>query len=123
MVLAPNTLVDQITTEEYKEQVKAYQYAASRQSEIERLAVDKENRSLYRKLCCQPGQWRKNPGLGGRLRVMGYGTGRLWRFPPMMSGTLPLPVSITPIRIVITPDEGLSEPDRGLYRSRERKDG
>ena len=123
MVLAPeHPLVDKITTEEYKEQVKAYQYAASRQSEIERLAIDKEKTGVF------TGSYAINPVNGEKIPVwmadyvmMVTELGRLWPFPPMTNGILPLPVSITyRSRIVIAPAEALAEPLTEAYTEVEK---
>ncbi|HHT05907.1 MAG TPA: leucine--tRNA ligase [Hydrogenispora sp.] len=118
MVLAPeHPLVDQITTEEYKEQVKAYQYAASRQSEIERLAVDKEKTGVF------TGSYAVNPVNGEKIPVwvadyvmMGYGTGAIMAVPAHDERDFAFARKYNlPIRIVITPDEGLSEPLTAAY--------
>ncbi len=48
MVLAPeHPLVDKLTTPEHQEEVDAYQFQAARQSEIERLAVDREKTGVF----------------------------------------------------------------------------
>ncbi|NLW59684.1 MAG: leucine--tRNA ligase [Firmicutes bacterium] len=118
MVLAPeHPLVDKITTEEYKEQVKAYQYAASRQTEIERLAVDKEKTGVF------TGSYAINPVNGEKIPVwiadyvmMGYGTGAIMAVPAHDERDFAFARKYNlPIRVVITPDEGLPEPLTAAY--------
>jgi leucyl-tRNA synthetase len=83
MVLAPeHPLVDKLTTPEYRDEVKAYQYHAARQSEIERLAVDKEKTGVF------IGGYAINPVNGERIPIwiadyvlMAYGTGAIMGVP------------------------------------------
>jgi len=83
MVLAPeHPLVDKLTTAEYQEQVQAYQHQAARQSEIERLAVDKEKTGVF------IGGYAINPVNGERIPIwvadyvmMTYGTGAIMGVP------------------------------------------
>ncbi len=83
MVLAPeHPLVNLITTDEYRAQVKDYQLQAARQSEIERLAVDKEKTGIF------TGSYAINPVNGEQIPIwiadyvmMGYGTGAIMAVP------------------------------------------
>jgi leucyl-tRNA synthetase len=83
MVLAPeHPLVDKLVTPEYREQVQAYQHQAVRQSEIERLAVDKEKTGVF------IGAYAINPVNDERIPIwiadyvlMGYGTGAIMAVP------------------------------------------
>ena len=83
MVLAPeHPLVDKLTTPEYREAVEAYKHQAARQSEIERLAVDKEKTGVF------IGAYAINPVNGERIPIwiadyvlMTYGTGAIMGVP------------------------------------------
>ena len=69
MVLAPeHELVSKITTPEQKEAVESYVRQANLKSDLERTELAKEeNRCIYRILCCEPYERKKNPRVGGRL--------------------------------------------------------
>jgi leucyl-tRNA synthetase len=83
MVLAPeHPLVDRLTTAECRETVKAYQFQAGRQTEIERGAADKEKTGVF------IGAYAVNPVNGERIPIwiadyvmMGYGTGAIMAVP------------------------------------------
>ncbi|MFQ5811853.1 MAG: leucine--tRNA ligase [Anaerolineae bacterium] len=83
MVLAPeHPLVDKLTTPERRKEVEAYKQQAARQSEIERLAVDKEKTGLF------IGAYAINPVNGERIPIwiadyvlMTYGTGAIMAVP------------------------------------------
>lgn len=83
MVLAPeHPLVDELTPPAYRRQVADYQHQAARQSEIERLAVDKEKTGIF------IGAYAVNPVNGKRIPIwiadyvlMGYGTGAIMAVP------------------------------------------
>jgi leucyl-tRNA synthetase len=83
MVLAPeHPLVDKLTTFESRQAVQDYQFQASRQSEIERLATDKEKTGVF------TGAYAFNPVNGARIPIwiadyvmMGYGTGAIMAVP------------------------------------------
>jgi len=83
MVLAPeHPLVDELTTDEYREAVDAYQHQAARQSEIERTATDKEKSGVF------IGAYAINPVNGMRIPIwiadyvmMTYGTGAIMGVP------------------------------------------
>jgi leucyl-tRNA synthetase len=118
MVLAPeHPLVDKITTEDCKEQVKAYQFQASRQSEIERLAVDKEKTGVF------TGSYATNPVNGEKIPVwiadyvmMGYGTGAIMAVPAHDERDFSFARKYNlPIKVVIAPPEGLAEPLSEAY--------
>ncbi|MBN1640735.1 MAG: leucine--tRNA ligase [Anaerolineae bacterium] len=83
MVLAPeHPLVDALTTEEQREAVQAYKFQAARQSEIERVAVDREKTGVF------IGAFAINPVNGARIPIwiadyvmMTYGTGAIMAVP------------------------------------------
>jgi len=83
MVLAPeHPLVDKLTTEEHQADVEAYRFEASRQSEIERLATDKEKTGVF------IGAYAVNPVNDERIPIwiadyvmMTYGTGAIMAVP------------------------------------------
>ncbi len=83
MVLAPeHPLVDELTTPEYRQAVKDYQYQAARQSEIERLSTEKEKTGVF------IGAYAINPVNGQRIPIwisdyvmMTYGTGAIMGVP------------------------------------------
>lgn len=83
MVLAPeHPLVDKLTTPDHMEEVKAYQFQASRQSEIDRLSTEKEKTGVF------IGAYAINPVNGKRIPIwiadyvmMTYGTGAIMAVP------------------------------------------
>jgi leucyl-tRNA synthetase len=83
MVLAPeHPLVEQLTSDECRQAVQEYQYQASRQSEIERTAVDKDKTGVF------IGTYAINPVNGARIPIwiadyvmMTYGTGAIMAVP------------------------------------------
>lgn len=83
MVLAPeHPLVDRLTGEAHRLAVADYRYEASRQSEIERLATDKEKTGVF------IGAYAVNPVNGARIPIwvadyvlMTYGTGAIMGVP------------------------------------------
>lgn len=83
MVLAPeHPMVAELTTPDAKAAVEAYCLQASRQSEIERLATDKEKTGVF------TGSYAINPINGERIPIwiadyvmMGYGTGAIMAVP------------------------------------------
>ncbi len=83
MVLAPeHPLVDKVTTPDRREEVEAYKYQAARQSEIERLSVEKEKTGVF------TGGYAVNPVNGVRVPIwisdyvlMTYGTGAIMGVP------------------------------------------
>lgn len=83
MVLAPeHPLVSQLTTVAQRAEVEAYQLQASRQTEIERTATDKEKTGVF------IGAYAINPVNGERIPIwiadyvlMGYGTGAIMAVP------------------------------------------
>jgi leucyl-tRNA synthetase len=83
MVLAPeHPLVEKLTSPEQKEAVKAYQVEASRQSDIDREAIDKEKTGV------STGGFAINPVNGEKIPVwiadyvlMTYGTGAIMAVP------------------------------------------
>ncbi len=83
MVLSPeHPLVERITRPEYREAVQAYQKQAARQTEIERLSVEKEKTGVF------TGAYAINPVNGARIPIwiadyvlMTYGTGAIMAVP------------------------------------------
>ena len=83
MVLAPeHPLVDKLTTDEYREKVEAYRLQATRQSEIDRLATDKEKTGVF------TGAYAVNPVNGEQIPIwiadyvlMTYGSGAIMAVP------------------------------------------
>lgn len=83
VVLAPeNPLVDEITTEEYKEQVEAYKEAAKKQSDIERQSITREKTGVF------TGSYAINPINGKQVPIWvadyvlaTYGTGAVMAVP------------------------------------------
>jgi leucyl-tRNA synthetase len=83
MVLAPeHPLVEKITTDAYRQAVKAYQEAASKQTDIEREATDKEKSGVF------TGGYAINPVNDERIPIwiadyvlMSYGTGAIMAVP------------------------------------------
>jgi len=106
MVLAPeHPLVDKLTTPEHQEEVEAYKFQAARQSEIERLAVDREKTGVF------IGAYAVNPVNDERIPIyiadyvmMTYGTGAIMAVPGhderdfafAQKYGLPIPVVIEP---------------------------
>jgi len=83
MVLSPeHPLVDEISTEDKKEEIEAYQLEASRQSDIEREATDKEKTGVF------TGAYAINPVNDEKIPIwiadyvlMSYGTGAIMAVP------------------------------------------
>ncbi len=83
MVLAPeHPLVEKLTTEAYREEVADYRQQAARQSDIERLATDKEKTGVF------IGAYAINPVNEARIPIwiadyvlMSYGTGAIMAVP------------------------------------------
>jgi leucyl-tRNA synthetase len=83
MVLAPeHLLVDKLTTPEYREEVEAYKFQASRQSEIDRLSTEREKSGVF------IGAYAINPVNGNCIPIwiadyvmMTYGTGAIMGVP------------------------------------------
>jgi leucyl-tRNA synthetase len=83
MVLAPeHPLIDKLTTSECRSAVEQYRFEASRQTEIERSATDKEKSGVF------IGAFAINPVNGQRIPIwiadyvmMGYGTGAIMAVP------------------------------------------
>ena len=81
--MAPeNPLVDEITTDEYKEQVEAYKEAAKKQSEIERQSLTREKTGVF------TGSYAINPVNGKQVPIWvadyvlaTYGTGAVMAVP------------------------------------------
>ncbi len=83
MVLAPeHPLVEKLTTGEHRGEIAAYAEQASRQTEIQRQAADKEKTGVF------TGSYALNPVNGERVPIwiadyvlMGYGTGAIMAVP------------------------------------------
>jgi leucyl-tRNA synthetase len=106
MVLAPeHPLVQEITTPQYREVVADYVSKASRQTEIERLAANKEKTGVFTGACAI------NPVNGERVPIwiadyvmMGYGTGAIMAVPAHDERDFDFAVKFQlPIKIVIAP--------------------
>ena len=90
MVLAPeHPLVQEIITPEKKQVVEEYVVKAGRQTEIERLATNKEKSGVF------SGSFAINPVNGERIPIwiadyvmMGYGTGAIMAVPAPIAGFL-----------------------------------
>jgi len=105
-VLAPeHPLVEELTKPECREEVETYRLAASRQTEIERLAAERERTGVF------IGSYATNPMNGERVPIyvadyvmMGYGTGAIMGVPAHDTRDfefakryeLPIPVVIAP---------------------------
>ncbi len=109
MVLAPeHPLVQEITTPENKDIVNEYVVKASRQTEIERLAANKEKTGVF------SGAYAINPVNGERIPIwiadyvmMGYGTGAIMAVPAHDERDFDFAVKFQlPIKMVIAPQEG-----------------
>ena len=109
MVLAPeHPLVEQLTTEEYRGAVAAYQEQSRRQSEIERLSTEKEKSGVF------TGARAVNPVNGAEIPIwisdyvlMGYGTGAIMAVPAHDERDFQFATKFTlPIVEVIAPPEG-----------------
>jgi leucyl-tRNA synthetase len=106
LVLAPeHPLVDKLTTPEHRAEVAAYVHRARRQSEIERLAEDREKTGVF------IGAYARHPLTNGRIPIyigdyvlLTYGTGAIHAVPAHDSRDfvfarkyhLPIPVVIAP---------------------------
>lgn len=106
MVIAPeHPLVELLTTPEHRTEVQAYQHQASRQSEIERLSLDKEKTGVF------TGSYATNPVNGEQIPVwiadyvmMGYGTGAIMAVPAHDTRDFAFAQKYNlPIKIVISP--------------------
>ncbi|NKB89864.1 MAG: leucine--tRNA ligase [Acidobacteria bacterium] len=83
MVLAPeHDLVDQLTSEDQREQIAEYVAAAAKASEIERSAEDREKTGVF------TGSYAQNPASGEKIPIwiadyvmVGYGTGAIMAVP------------------------------------------
>ncbi len=83
MVLSPeHTLVNKLTPESHRATVQAYQYQASRQTDIERSAAEREKTGVF------TGAYAINPVNGERIPIwiadyvlMTYGTGAIMAVP------------------------------------------
>lgn len=106
MVLAPeHPLVDKLTKPKHRDEVEAYKFQAARQTEIERLASDKEKTGVF------IGAYAVNPVNDERIPIwisdyvmMTYGTGAIMAVPAhderdfafAQKFGLPIPVVISP---------------------------
>ena len=106
-VLAPeHPLVDEITTPDHAEEVHAYQYKASRQSEIDRLSTERERDGVF------TGAYAVHPLTGEDIPIyvadyvlMSYGTGAIMGVPGHDERDydfarrvgLPIPVVVAPL--------------------------
>jgi len=118
MVLAPeHPLVDKLTTEEHREEVEAYKLQASRQTEIERLAADKEKTGVF------IGAYAINPVNEERIPIwvadyvmMTYGTGAIMAVPAHDERDFAFAQKFDlPIPVVIAPEDWDGEPLEEAY--------
>jgi leucyl-tRNA synthetase len=109
MVLAPeHPLVPEITDPQYKGVVDEYVVKAGRQTEIERLAANKEKTGVF------SGAYAINPVNGERIPIwiadyvmMGYGTGAIMAVPAHDERDFDFAVKYQlPIKMVIAPKDG-----------------
>lgn len=109
MVLAPeHPLVQQITAPQNQQAVNEYIVTAGRQTEIERLAANKEKTGVF------TGTYAVNPVNGERIPIwiadyvmMGYGTGAIMAVPAHDERDFNFAAKFDlPIKIVIAPDKG-----------------
>ena len=109
MVLAPeHPLVQEITNPHYKGVVEEYVVKAGRQTEIERLATNKEKTGVF------SGAYAINPVNGERIPIwiadyvmMGYGTGAIMAVPAHDERDFDFAVKYKlPIKMVIAPKDG-----------------
>ncbi|NLY74054.1 MAG: leucine--tRNA ligase [Firmicutes bacterium] len=108
MVLAPeHPLVQELTTPENRKAVEEYVVQAGRQTEIQRLAADKEKTGVF------TGSYAVNPVNGERVPIwiadyvmMGYGTGAIMAVPAHDERDFEFAVKYRlPIKVVIAPSE------------------
>ncbi|WP_416175795.1 leucine--tRNA ligase [Clostridium sp.] len=83
VVLSPeNSLVDKLTTAEYKDQVEAYKEAAKKQSDIERQSISREKTGVFSgAYAINPINGRKVPIWIGDYVLNTYGTGAVMAVP------------------------------------------
>jgi leucyl-tRNA synthetase len=126
MVLAPeHPLVPALTTPEQREAVEAYVAQAGRQSEIDRLAEDKEKTGV------PTGSYAVNPVNGARIPIwiadyvlMGYGTGAIMAVPAHDARDFAFALKYNlPIVPVIAPAPGEPAPDPAEMTSAYTGDG
>ncbi len=107
-VLAPeHPLVDELTTPEHLEEVKAYKYKAARQSEIERLSTEKVRDGVF------TGTYAVNPMNGEEVPIfvadyvmMTYGTGAIMAVPAHDERDFDFAQRYNlPVRVVIAPPD------------------
>jgi leucyl-tRNA synthetase len=118
MVLAPeHPLVDKLTTPEHRDEVEAYKFQASRQTEIERLAADKEKTGVF------IGAYAVNPVNEERIPIwiadyvmMTYGTGAIMAVPAHDERDFAFAQKFgLPIPVVISPPDWDGEPLEEAY--------
>lgn len=83
VVIAPeNTLVDKLTTDEFKAQVEAYKEEAKKQSDIERQSITREKTGVFTgSYAINPVNGRKVPIWVGDYVLNTYGTGAVMAVP------------------------------------------
>jgi leucyl-tRNA synthetase len=118
MVLAPeHPLVDKVTTPEQREEVEAYKEQAARQTEIERLAADKEKTGVF------TGAYAINPVNDEHIPIwiadyvmMTYGTGAIMAVPAHDERDFAFAEKYgLPIPVVIEPPDWDGEPLEEAY--------
>ncbi len=118
MVLAPeHPLVSKLTTPERRTEVEAYMADAARQTEIARLATEKEKTGVF------IGAYAVNPANGERIPIwiadyvlMGYGTGAIMAVPAHDERDFSFATKYgLPIPVVIRPPDWDGEPLPAAY--------
>jgi leucyl-tRNA synthetase len=111
MVIAPeHPLVDELTTEDRRDEVKAYIHEAAKKSEIERLAENKSKTGIF------TGCTAKNPYTGENIPIWigdyvlaHYGTGAIMSVPAHDTRDFAFAKKYDlPIRVVIVPEGGVA---------------
>ena len=118
MVLAPeHPLVEKLTTPEQRAAVQEYVASAGRQTEIERLTVEKEKTGVF------TGAYALNPATGARIPIwiadyvlMGYGTGAIMAVPAHDERDFAFATKYgLPIPVVIRPPDWDGQPLTAAY--------
>lgn len=118
VVLAPeHPLVDKLTTPEHKEEVEAYVKQARIQTEIERLATDKEKTGVFTgSYCVNKLNGERVPILVGDYVLLTYGTGIVMGVPAHDERDFVFAKKYgLPIRVVVAPPDWDGKPLEEAY--------
>ena len=122
VVLAPeHPLVEKLTTPEHKDEVEAYVTQARIQTEIERLATDKEKTGVFTgSYCVNRLNGERVPILVGDYVLLTYGTGIVMGVPAHDERDFVFAKKYgLPIRVVVAPPKlERQSAGRGVYRCR-----